>query len=245
MQAILFSAGYGTRLKPLTDRMPKALVEVSNKPLIQWNIEKLVSEGCTLLVVNVHHFPDMIINFLQKNKNFGIDILISDERDQLLDTGGGLWKAAGFFNPEEPIVCHNVDILSNLNISDMVQFHKQNRALATVAVRDRLTQRYLVFDRTMQLSGWINKESGETKNWRIEEGQPHSEMAFSGIQVVNPEIFQMFSKEGKFSIIDSYLELSDSHKVLGFRDTSSLWMDVGKLTQLSQAEDLLKEMGYM
>lgn len=245
MQAILFSAGYGTRLKPLTDRMPKALVEVSNKPLIQWNIEKLVSEGCTLLVVNVHHFPDMIINFLQKNKNFGIDILISDERDQLLDTGGGLWKAAGFFNPEEPIVCHNVDILSNLNISDMVQFHKQNRALATVAVRDRLTQRYLVFDKTMQLSGWINKESGETKNWRIEEGQTHSEMAFSGIHVVNPEIFQMFSKEGKFSIIDSYLELSDSQKVLGFRDTSSLWMDVGKLTQLSQAEDLLKEMGYM
>lgn len=245
MQAMLFSAGYGTRLKPLTDQMPKALVEVGNKPLIQWNIEKLVSAGCKLIVVNVHHFPDMIINFLQKNNNFGINLHISDERDHLLDTGGGLWKAAGFFNPEEPVVCHNVDILSNLNISDMIRFHKLNKALSTVAVRDRMTQRYLVFDSGMQLSGWINKETGETKYWRIEEGQPHSEMAFSGIHVINPEIFQMFSREGKFSIIDCYLELSGNHKILGFRDTSALWMDVGKLTQLSQADDLLKEMGYM
>lgn len=245
MQAMLFSAGYGSRLKPLTDRIPKALVEVGNKTLLQWNIEKLIREGCTNLVVNVHHFPDMIIDFLQKNKNFGIDIHISDERDQLLDTGGGLWKAARYFNPAEPIVCHNVDILSNLSISHMVQFHTQNDALATVAVRNRNTQRYLVFSQNMELAGWINHETGETKSWRIEQGQPYSEMAFSGIHVVNPDIFRIQHREGKFSIIDSYLELSESHKILGFRDTSSLWQDVGKIKQLEQAEDLLKQSGFL
>ena len=245
MQAMLFSAGYGSRLKPLTDSMPKALVEVGNKPLIQWNIEKLIREGCTNLVVNVHHFPDMIIDFLQRNDNFGITIHVSDEREQLLDTGGGLWKAAVFFDLDEPVVCHNVDILSNLSLNDLIRFHSQNRALATVAVRNRHTQRYLVFDQNMQLSGWINHESGETRSWRIAEGQPYSKMAFSGIHVVSPEIFRLPGREGKFSIIDSYLELSANYKILGYPDTSSIWQDVGKPNQLAQAGDLLEQMGMM
>jgi NDP-sugar pyrophosphorylase family protein len=245
MQAMLFSAGYGSRLRPLTDNLPKALVEAGNKPLIQWNIEKLIREGCTKLVVNVHHFPEMIIDFLRKNDNFGISILVSDEKDQLLDTGGGLLKAAGLFNPGEPIVCHNVDILSNLNLNDLIRFHVQNKALATVAVRNRLTQRYLAFDQSMRLSGWINHESGETKSWRIEEGQPYTEMAFSGIHVISPEIFQLLNREGKFSIIDSYLELSANHEILGFHDISSIWQDVGKPSQLAQAGKLLEQMGFL
>ena len=245
MQAMLFSAGYGSRLKPLTDSMPKALVEVGNKPLIQWNIEKLIREGCTNLVVNVHHFPDMIIDFLQRNDNFGITIHVSDEREQLLDTGGGLWKAAVFFNLHEPVVCHNVDILSNLSLNELIRFHRQNKALVTVAVRNRPTQRYLVFDQNMQLSGWINHQSGETRSWRIAEGQPYSEMAFSGIHVINPEIFRLSGREGKFSIIDSYLELSANYKILGYPDTSSIWQDVGKPNQLAQAGDLLEQMGMM
>ena len=144
MQAMLFSAGLGTRLRPLTDNLPKALVPVAGKPLLQWNIEKLRDAGCSRIVVNVHHFPGMIREFLAANNNFGAEIIISDESGEILDTGGGLLKAAPLFSPRETIIAHNVDVISNLDLKTLGNFHAEGKALATLVVRDRSTQRYLL-----------------------------------------------------------------------------------------------------
>ncbi len=235
MQAIIFSAGLGTRLKPLTDTMPKALVPVAGKPLLQWNIEKLIAAGCSLIVVNVHHFPDMIRDFLEKNDNFGITIRISDESDELLDTGGGLLRAMPLLRTGEPIIAHNVDVISHLGMKTLIQFHSDNNALATLVVRDRQTQRYLLFDNSMLLCGWMNKATGEVKHaGRLCEGKQNP-FAFSGIQVISPEIFTLIQQRGKFSVIDAWLSLATQNRILGFEDNSELWMDLGRQEQLEEA----------
>jgi NDP-sugar pyrophosphorylase family protein len=235
MQAIIFSAGLGTRLKPITDTMPKALVPVAGKPLLQWSIEKLISAGCTKIVVNVHHFPEMIRNFLAENNNFGIDIHISDETDAILDTGGGLLKASEFFNNEEPIVAHNVDVISSLDIKEVVNIHRTSKALATLVVRNRQTQRYLLFDDRMLLAGWKNIATGEIRQARKYSVEKLKPLAFSGIHILSPEIFPLITQTGKFSIIETYLELAKSNRISGFEDRSELWVDVGKIEQLSEA----------
>lgn len=237
MKAMIFAAGLGTRLNTETSDKPKALVDVGGKPLLQHAIEKLKIEGISEIVVNVHHFSELVKSFLKEN-DFGIKIYISDESKKLLDTGGGLKKAAGLLHSKDPILIYNVDIISNLNLQLLLEEHLKSGALATLTVRKRETQRYLKFDKNKQLVGWINKKTGESKISLPENFNKATEMAFSGIQIVQPEIFSMMPEDEKFSIIDFYLELAKTHAIKGFFDNSDLWMDVGKPEQLKEARKL-------
>ena len=231
---MIFAAGLGTRLSNETSDKPKALVDVGGKPLLQRAIEKLKSEGITEIVVNVHHFSELVISFINEH-DFGIPIHISDETEKLLDTGGGLKKAAHFFVGDEPILIYNVDILSNLNIQDLVKSHLQSKALVTVAVRIRETQRYYKFDSEMIMAGWINKKTGETKISIPEKYENSIAMAYSGFHVIQPEIFSLMPETDRFSVTDFYLELAKTHLIKGFVDDADLWMDVGKPEQLEEA----------
>ena len=236
---MIFAAGLGTRLGSETATIPKALVEVGGKPLLQHAIEKLKLFGISEIVINVHHFADKVISFV-KGTNFGISVLISDESDKLLETGGGLKKAARFFTSEESVLVYNVDILCNLDLSLLMREHQKNGGLATLVARNRKTDRYFKFDRNKSLVGWINKKTGETKISNPGSFEGSSEMAFSGIQVVNPEIFDLMPAADRFSITDLYLELAKTHKIFGYFDESDLWIDVGKPEQLEEARRIFK-----
>ena len=224
---MIFAAGLGTRLKPLTDTMPKALVRVGGQPLLWHVIMKLKAAGYERLVVNVHHFAQQIIDYLAENRNFGLDIRISDETDQLLETGGGIKKALPLFNPAEPILIHNVDILSNLDLS----------ALPTDApllvVSQRKTKRYLQFDDEMRLVGWKNIETGEVK------GREGCSLAFSGIHMFHPSLAPLLNEwPDRFPIMDFYLKACADHLIRGYEATDLRLLDVGKLDSLEQAEQL-------
>lgn len=231
---MIFAAGLGTRLQNETSVKPKALVEIGGKTLLQRAIEKLKVEGINEIVVNVHHFAELVISFLE-NHNFGIPVHISDETEKLLDTGGGLKKAAHFFTESEPILVYNVDIISNIEISGLVAEHLKTGALVTLVVRKRETQRYFKFDDEKRLVGWINRKTGETKVSNPEHFDNATEMAYSGIHIVNPEIFALMPEADRFSVTDFYLELAKTHKTMGFYDNSDLWMDVGKPEELEEA----------
>jgi NDP-sugar pyrophosphorylase family protein len=239
MKAMIFAAGLGTRLQNETVTKPKALVDVGGKPLLQLAIEKLKNEGITEIVVNVHHFSDLVISFIKQN-DFGIPVHISDETEKLLDTGGGLKKAACFFDDKQPILIYNVDILSSLNMKDLVENHLQSKALVTVAVRIRETQRYYKFDSEMNMVGWINKKTGEKKISKSENFETATAMAYSGFHIVQPEIFSLMPETDRFSVTDFYLDLAKTEKVTGFYDDSDLWMDVGKPEHLAEARRLFK-----
>lgn len=236
---MLFAAGLGTRLKEETADKPKALVEVGGKPLLQHAIEKLSAEGASRIVVNVHHFATQVIDFI-KSKDWGVPVLISDESDKLLETGGGLKFASHLFSPDEPILICNVDILSNINLQDVIVQHAQSNAIATLVVRERQTQRYFKFSPEQNLVGWINKKTGETKISRSENFQEATEMAFSGIHIVEPQIFDFMPEEDRFSIVQVYLELAKTKNIKGYFDNSDLWMDVGKTAQLEEARKLFR-----
>ena len=240
MKAMIFAAGYGTRLKPITDTIPKALVPLNGKPMLQHIIEKLISFQITEVVVNVHHFHQQVIDFLAQHNNFGITIHISDESKQLLDTGGGLKNASESFKGNDPILLYNVDVVSNLNISELSTYHHQNKALATLVVRDRITQRYFMIGDNNALAGWKNFKTLEeriSKPGLYYDAKPY---AFSGIHIIEPELLNLISGEGKFSIIDTYLELAKTRKIMGFIDNSEIWIDIGKPGQLDEASRLLK-----
>lgn len=237
MKAMIFAAGLGTRLQYETAAKPKALVDVGGKPLLQHAIEKLKSEEISEIVVNVHHFSGLVISFLKEN-DFGIPVQISDETEKLLDTGGGLKKAAGFFKDNEPVLIYNVDIISNLKISGLVAEHLKTGALVTLVVRKRETQRYFKFDAEKNLVGWINRKTGETKISIPEKFQNAVEMAYSGIHIINPVIFSLMPETDRFSVTNFYIELAKKHKITGFYDDSDLWMDVGKPEQLEEARKL-------
>ena len=237
MQAMIFAAGLGTRLKDETADKPKALVDVGGKPLLQRAIEKLSAEGVTKIVVNVHHFAPLVIDFIN-SKDWGIPVLISDESDKLLETGGGLKFSSHLFSPNEPILIYNVDILSSINLHDIFAQHTKTKAIATLVVRQRKTQRYFKFDSEHNLVGWINKKTGETKISRPENFLEAAEMAFSGIHIVDPEIFDFMPDEDRFSIVQVYLELAKTKNIKGYFDSSELWMDVGKPAQLEEARNI-------
>ncbi len=239
MQAMIFAAGLGTRLQSETANKPKALVEIGGKTLLQHAIEKLQTEGVQEIVVNVHHFANLIIDFIE-SREWGVPIHISNETGKLLETGGGLKKAAHFFNGDSPILIYNVDILSNLDLQVLQKEHLKSGALATLVVRKRDTQRYFKFDENRNLVGWINKKTGETKISRTENFESAVEMAFSGIHIIQPELLKKMPEEDRFSIVKVYLELAKTHEIKGFFDESDLWMDVGKPAQLKEARDLFK-----
>lgn len=238
LNAMIFAAGLGTRLSPLTDNKPKALVELAGKTLLERAISKLIALGVDRIVINVHHYADLIEKFLEENNNFGADIRISDERDGLLDTGGGLKKAADLFIPNSPILIYNVDILSSLDLRALLEVHDKSNALVSLLTRDRVSSRYLYFNKENQLTGWKNVATGEVKEV-VSEMKNSKPLAFSGIQVINPRLFSMITEEGKFSIIDLYLRLAATEKILTCSDESHVWVDLGKPEQLEHAEKLI------
>ena len=232
-KALIFAAGKGTRLKPFTDSHPKALALVNNVPLLERNIKYLQSFGVTEFVINVHHFGEQIVEFLEKNNHFGAKIDISDEKDELLETGGGLLFAQKYLENEENFLIMNADILTDLNIHELVKFHETLLPLATLAVSDRNSSRKLFFNSEMVLKGWMNKNSGETK--MAEFNNEFKELAFSGIHCINSSIFDKIKRRGKFSIMEEYLDLMFEDKILGFQHEARL-IDVGRPESVIEAE---------
>jgi len=237
MKAMIFAAGLGTRLKPLTDSIPKALVPIAGKPLLEHVILKLKTAGFDEIIVNVHHFPDQIIDFLKANNNFDIRIEVSDERDQLLDTGGGIRKAKHFFDDGQPFLVHNVDILSDIDLTELFQQHLVTDSLATLVVSRRDTFRYLLFNDDQRLCGWINEKTGETKHIRFDDISGFNKLAFAGIQVLSPRVFELMETfDAKFPIMDFYLSNAQTKVIKGFIPTDLHMLDVGKLNVLDEAE---------
>lgn len=240
MQAMIFAAGLGTRLKPLTDTMPKAMVSVGGEPLLKRVIMRLRDAGFNHLVVNVHHFAQQIIDYLADNDNFGLNIHISDETEQLLDTGGGIKKAKHLFIPDSPILIHNVDILSNVDLQKFYDAAKEGDA--TLLVSNRKTKRYLLFNDEMRLVGWTNMETGEVRspypNLDVKSCRMY---AFAGIHVLSPRMIAMTENfPDKFGIIDFYLQSCDKVCIKGYLKEDLRLMDVGKLDTLKDAEEFIK-----
>ena len=232
---MLFAAGLGTRLKPFTENHPKALAPVNGKPLLQRNIEYLKSFGVTEIVINVYHFAEQIIDFLNKNDHFGITIHISDERPEVLETGGGLVNAKIFFT--EDFLVMNVDILTDLNITTFIEAHQKNEALVTLAVSDRNSSRKLLFTEDMNLKGWRNLNTNE-EILANEALINLNEYAFSGIHIINPKLFDFIQEKGKFSIMKVYMELMKSETIIGFDHTGGILIDVGRPSSVLEAEEI-------
>ncbi len=235
MKAMILAAGLGTRLKPFTDKHPKALAMINGKSLLQRNIEYLASFGITDVIVNVHHFPNQIVDTIKKNKSFGSNITISDETGEVLETGGGLLKAKDFFD-NEPFILLNVDILTDMNLQKIINAHLTSDALATLAVAIRKTKRYFLFDELNVLCGWRNTDTNEQKINR--EALQYFEKAFWGVHIISPEIFDLIKLKGKFSIINVYMDLVKSHNIIGFEDNLSKFIDVGKPESIAIAEEI-------
>ncbi len=238
MKAMIFAAGLGSRLRPLTNDKPKALVEIRGTPLLEIAIRRLKFFGYKDILVNIHHFGQQVIDFLEERSHFGVNITISDEREQLLDTGGGLKKAAWFFD-DGPFLLYNVDILSDIGLEALARAHRENDALATLACRQRDSSRHLLFNREGLLSGWRHNRTGEERICR--PGSFHHALAFSGIHVLSPRIFQWMPERDVFSIIDVYLEAGGAEPIRAFRHDDSLWLDVGKPPALERAAVLVQK----
>jgi NDP-sugar pyrophosphorylase family protein len=241
MKAMILAAGLGTRLRPLTNDRPKALVEVAGRTLLEITLARLRGFGVSEVIVNVHHFADMVVDYLAKNNNFSMRIEISRE-DVLLDTGGGLKKAGWFFlddssRVDEPFILHNVDVISNIDLDSMVQFHNQHKALVTLAVQARETSRYLLFDEHLRLAGRLSGKNGQAEFIRPSRQLQIEALAFSGIHVVSPRLLSMIAEEGAFSIITSYLRLAGQEQnILAFRADEYSWRDLGRPESIVLAE---------
>jgi NDP-sugar pyrophosphorylase family protein len=237
MKAMVLAAGLGTRLRPLTDDRPKALVEVAGRTLLEITLTRLKNFGVREVIVNVHHFAEKVVSFLAQNHNFGMRIEISSEEGLLLDTGGGLKKAAWFFlegNSGEPFLLHNVDVVSTIDLHAMIDAQRHSNSLATLAVQQRDSSRYLLFDENLQLCGRrIGRESSPQMARAAHKTQ---QLAFCGIHVISPKLLPLITEAGVFSIIDSYLRLAAAgQKISAFHADASYWRDLGKLTDLEQA----------
>jgi NDP-sugar pyrophosphorylase family protein len=242
MKAMVLAAGLGTRLRPLTEDCPKALVEIAGRTMLEITLTRLRSFGIHDVIINVHHFSDLVLQYLKFHDNFGMRIAVSEEQ-VLLDTGGGLKKAAYFLtessNLAEPFILHNVDVISTIDLARMVRFHGENQALATLAVQDRETSRYLLFDEQLQLCG---RRAGREKEPELVRSSPHTQpLAFSGIHVISPRLLEMLTEEGVFSIVTSYLRLAGlGEKILAFQADEYYWRDLGKPENVRQAAQDLR-----
>ena len=244
MKTMILAAGLGTRLRPLTDHRPKALVEVAGRTLLEITLTRLRSFGIREVIVNVHHFADMIVDYLKENDNFGMRIEVSRE-DVLLDTGGGLKKAGWFFTEhghenDGPFLLHNVDVISTIDFDRMLQFHSENRALATLAVQRRESSRYLLFDEQGQLCG---RRAGRDKTEEIvRHAGKKEQLAFSGIHIISPRLLSLMNEEGVFSIISTYLRLAEQgEKIVAFRANEYYWRDLGRVSDLQKAAEDLEQ----
>ena len=236
VRGMILAAGLGTRLKPWTDQHPKALAIVNNKSLLQRNIEYLRSYGIKEVIVNVHHFADQIIDTINANNGWDSDITISDETNKVLETGGGLKKAAWYFAKDENFLLMNADILTDMNLHDFIQQHQQQNNLATLAVSDRKSSRYFLFDETQHLCGWENVNTGERKITR--NAGTVIPLAFSGIHCINTKIFPLIKQEGKFSMVDVYLDLSANNNIGYYNHTGCKFIDVGKPESIAKAAEM-------
>jgi N-acetyl-alpha-D-muramate 1-phosphate uridylyltransferase len=246
MKAMIFAAGLGTRLKPFTDSHPKALAVINSKTLLQRNIEYLAFYGITEVIVNVYHFASQIKKIIKEHEGFGSNITISDESDAILETGGGLKNAGSFFTGSiEPFVVINVDILTDMDLGEMIIQHRKQQPLATLAVTSRKTSRYFLFDEMADLCGWKNEKTGEQKISR--DAATFTEKAFSGIHVISPEIFTLMNThrlpqaaKDKFSMVDVYLELAKTHRITAYDHSNTKFVDVGKPESIAAAEKIFR-----
>lgn len=237
MKAMILAAGYGTRLQPLTNHIPKALIDIKGTPLLELVITKLKNEGFSDIIINVHHFAEQVRAFIAEKKNFGINIQISDETEQLLDTGGGIKKARWFLETEPHFLVYNVDILSSINLQKLMQHHVDNESLATLAVKDRETTRQLLFDEENKLCEWRNVQTGERKISRKTKGALNP-LAFSGIHVLSNRIFDLMDESGAFSIMQTYLRLAKNYDIIGFEHNSSNWFEFGRYEHVQQFNEI-------
>lgn len=237
MKAMIFAAGLGTRLRPLTDNCPKALIPVGGKPLLQRVIEHLKTQGITEAIINIHYLGEQILEFLQSHDDFGMRIELSDESDRILETGGGLWKARHFFDDGRPFLVCNADILTNIDIRKFLAVHQQQEHLATLAVRKRNSSRLLLFDEDGALCGWKNTKTGELKLPR--HADILNEFAFSGYHIIDPAIFDHPTREGVFSLTDWYLDICATQRIGLFEHTEDIWVDIGSPESLEKANRLI------
>ncbi len=233
-QAMIFSAGLGTRFKPWTDAHPKALAVVNGKSLLQRNIEYLQHYGVKDVVVNVHHFADQVINAVKENNGWGSNIIISDETNEVLETGGGLLKAKDLFKKDEPFFTLNADFLTDLNLNKLVQYHKEKKGLISFGITSRKSSRNFLFDEDSRLCGWINHSTGEK---RISIDKPGLKpMAYSCVVIFEPAVFDLIPQRGKFSLVDTYLSLAKEYPIYGYDHTGDKLVDVGKPESVAVAE---------
>lgn len=239
MEAFVLAAGLGTRLRPLTNDRPKALVEIDGKTLLEINLRRIVNAGAKRIVVNIHHFADRMVDFIA-SKDWGTEVLISDERDLLLDTGGGLKNAQNFFSMKEPILIHNVDILHRLNIANIISQHTDSMSIATLVVSQRKTSRYLLFDHDNLLTGWTNTKTNQTL-WTKDEITDYKTLAFSGLAVIQPELLEQLPEaDHPYPIIPEYLKIAEKDKISNFEHSADQWMDVGKPETLALASNFIR-----
>lgn len=256
---MIFAAGFGTRLKPLTDTCPKALVKVGGKPMLQHTIEHLIKHGFDEIIINIHYLGNQIKEFLQRHNNFGIHIEISDETDLILETGGGLLKAKQFFEDSNPFLVCNADVFTNINLTEFYNFHRRNNSIATLAVRNRKSSRVLLFDNKNRLCGWQNFKNEEVKfpsvffdstahyfdaqNEIFQDAQYDNikqakQFAFSGYQIISPEIFNYQTRSGIFSMIEWYIDICAQQTIMAFEHNDDIWIDIGSPEQLQKANNI-------
>lgn len=237
MKAMILAAGLGTRLKPITDTVPKALVEVNGMPILEIIIRRLIKSGFNEVVINVHYYADKIIHFLNSKNNFDITIHISDESKEILDTGGGIKNAAPFLEGSEPFLVHNVDVISDIDLKAFYEFHTHHDPIASLAVKDKNSSRSLLFDKYWDLSGWKNSQTGASRIIKDIQSDLRS-IGFCGLHVINPGIFKIMKERGVFSIITTYMNLSSEYKILGYPVENNLWIDIGSHEQLKKAQSI-------
>lgn len=239
MKAMILAAGRGTRLGNLTKNRPKALVSFNGKPMLEQLLLRLKGQGFQHILINMHHFAEQVIDFVESHNGFGLDIQFSDEREQLLNTGGAIWFAQNFFRGEEPVLIHNVDICSDLDFRQLKQQFTATKALAGLVVRKRETSRYLLFDEQQKLTGWENRKTCEQK-WVAEKQEVYTRMAFSGIYFVQPRFPQFLPFHGRFSIVDAWLKMAATQSIVALPDTGSTWFDLGTPESIRKAEAKIK-----
>jgi len=235
MKAIILAAGLGTRLGKLTADKPKALIEFNGKTMLETVIQNLKQQGINKFLINIHHHGQSIISYLNENDNFGVNITISDEREQLLDTGGAILKASDFIKGDEPVLVHNVDIVSTIDIQELLEYHKGSNSVATLCIRKRKSGRGLLFNNAMQLTGWTNVDLHEFK-WVNDNHDDYNMYAYSGIYMIAQEFTDLITQTGKFSIIDTWLEIAKTNKISGYIDKSATWHDLGTIEKINIAE---------
>jgi NDP-sugar pyrophosphorylase family protein len=239
MKAMILAAGKGTRMLPLTENLPKALIEIQGVPLIEHTILYLKYYGITDIIINIHHHASRIVEFIEKKKKFGLNIEFSDESDYLLDTGGGLYKARHFFSEGQPFVLTSSDVITDLDLSEMFSAHLHKNPLVTLAVKKRKSSRDFLFDTNYSLCGWYNNGTGESRT--IKDVIEPIKIAFSTIHIINPALFELITERGRFSIIDLYLRLAIDHFITGFEHNRNAWHECGRfenLIQLNQSDEI-------